>query len=232
MAINFALGHLFSRRHIDGKLAHPYSIGATTVTLNTPDASTFAGTIQDGSSGNTGGRVVIDGPATLTLTGTNTYTGGTTISAGTLQLGDGTSANGSIVGDVADNGTLAFDHQANSTTTYAGVVSRTGGLDQKAGTGTERHQHLHGRDRDRRRHASSRRRRGRSTPAEGPTSRIPIRPARTIPAPPRSARPAARSTSPAPARPSRPSPATVSGIYPLTRTATRPIHHRPPLPAP
>ncbi|MEW5311800.1 MAG: hypothetical protein WDW38_003485 [Sanguina aurantia] len=44
--------------------------------------------------------------ATLTVTGANTYTGGTTISAGTLQLGNG-GTSGSITGDVADNGTLA-----------------------------------------------------------------------------------------------------------------------------
>ena len=134
LAVTLSLAAGGTETVVDPSGSSCYSIGATTLTLNTPDASTFAGTIQDGSSGNTGGRVVVAGPATLTLTGTNTYTGGTTISAGTLQLGDGTSANGSIVGDVAGNGTLAFDHQASTTTTFAGVVSGTGGLDQKAGT--------------------------------------------------------------------------------------------------
>ena len=37
------------------------------------------------------------------LTGNSNYTGGTTISAGTLQLGAG-GTTGSIVGDVANNG--------------------------------------------------------------------------------------------------------------------------------
>ncbi|WP_163334167.1 autotransporter-associated beta strand repeat-containing protein, partial [Klebsiella aerogenes] len=38
------------------------------------------------------------GPGTLILTANNTYTGGTTISAGTLQLGSGGNT-GSIIGD-------------------------------------------------------------------------------------------------------------------------------------
>ena len=42
------------------------------------------------------------------LTGANTYTGGTTISAGTLQIGNG-GTTGSIAGNVTDNGTLVFN---------------------------------------------------------------------------------------------------------------------------
>ena len=68
----------------------------------------------------------------LMLTGDNTYTGGTTISAGTLQLGHGGTAGG-IVGDVTDNGTLAFDRS--DTMTFAGVISGSGGMAQ-IGTGT------------------------------------------------------------------------------------------------
>jgi autotransporter-associated beta strand protein len=47
-------------------------------------------------------------PGTLILTGANTYASGTTISAGTLQLGNGGSS-GSITGNVTDNGVLAFN---------------------------------------------------------------------------------------------------------------------------
>ena len=68
----------------------------------------------------------------MTLTGTNTYTGGTTISAGTLQLGNG-GASGSIVGNVVDNGTLAFDRS--DAVTSGGVISGPGSVIQ-AGTGT------------------------------------------------------------------------------------------------
>ena len=56
-------------------------------------------------------RLIVDGDdgTKLTLLGCNTYTGGTTIACMvTLQLGDG-GTNGSIEGDVTDNGTLAFN---------------------------------------------------------------------------------------------------------------------------
>jgi autotransporter-associated beta strand protein len=44
----------------------------------------------------------------LILTGANIYTGGTTISAGTLQIGSG-STTGSIGGNVTNNATLVSE---------------------------------------------------------------------------------------------------------------------------
>ena len=70
--------------------------------------------------------------ATLVLTGANTYAGGTTIASGILQLGDGGSTGG-IVGDVTNNGMLAFDRA--DTVTFAGVISGVGALEQ-FGSGT------------------------------------------------------------------------------------------------
>jgi len=69
---------------------------------------------------------------TLILSGDSTYTGGTTISAGTLQLGNG-GTTGSIVGDVTNNGALAFNRS--DTFTFPGVISGTGSVSQ-IGAGT------------------------------------------------------------------------------------------------
>ena len=78
------------------------------------------------------GSLTQAGAGTLLLTGANTYAGGTTIASGILQLGDGGST-GSIVGNVADSGTLAFDRS--DTMTFAGVISGTGAVSQ-IGSGT------------------------------------------------------------------------------------------------
>jgi outer membrane autotransporter protein len=78
------------------------------------------------------GRVNQTGPGTTVLTGDSTYAGGTTITQGTLQLGNGGNS-GSIVGDVANEGTLAFNR--GDVLTFTGAISGTGGLRQ-GGTGT------------------------------------------------------------------------------------------------
>lgn len=72
------------------------------------------------------------GNGTLILTGANTYSGGTTITGGTLQLGDGGNT-GSISGNVVNQGMLAFNR--GDTFTFAGDISGNGALRQ-SGSGT------------------------------------------------------------------------------------------------
>jgi outer membrane autotransporter protein len=79
-----------------------------------------------------GGQLTKLGAGNLALTADNSYSGGTTIAAGTLQLGNG-GTTGSITGDVTDNGVLAFDRS--DAVTFAGVISGTGAVSQ-IGTGT------------------------------------------------------------------------------------------------
>ncbi|MEG1121954.1 MAG: autotransporter outer membrane beta-barrel domain-containing protein [Citrobacter sp.] len=81
------------------------------------------------------GTVTQNGPGTAVFTGANTYTGGTIISSGVLQLGDGTSNNdGSIAGSVTNNGTLAF--RFNGSKTVSNVISGSGNVSQLSGTTT------------------------------------------------------------------------------------------------
>ncbi|MGB0792595.1 MAG: autotransporter domain-containing protein, partial [Opitutales bacterium] len=74
------------------------------------------------------GGLVKDGAETLTLSGTNTYAGGTTVNNGTL-VGD----TDSLQGAITNNGTVRFDQAADGT--YASVMSGSGAL-EKSGTGT------------------------------------------------------------------------------------------------
>jgi autotransporter-associated beta strand protein len=111
-----------------------FFLGSKTITVGGNNLSTeVSGVIQDGGIfGGVGGALVKEGSGTLTLSGTNTYTGGTTISAGTLQLGDG-GTSGSIVGDVVDNGVFAINRS--DSYTFAGAISGTGAF-QQLGAGT------------------------------------------------------------------------------------------------
>lgn len=92
-------------------------VGANTVTF----ASALGGS----------GRYTKAGSGTLVLDATATHTGGTTVAAGTLQLGTGGTARG-LASDVAvaSGATLAFNHATSLSfapaITGAGAVSKTG----------------------------------------------------------------------------------------------------------
>jgi autotransporter-associated beta strand protein len=71
------------------------------------------------------------GGGALVLTASNVYTGDTTITGGTLQLGNG-GTSGSIVGNVNDGGTFAINRA--DAVAFAGDISGAGGI-YKSGAG-------------------------------------------------------------------------------------------------
>lgn len=79
-------------------------------------------------------RLVKNDLGTLILTGANSYSGGTTVNAGLLQIGNG-STTGSITGDVLNNAGLAFNRANNLS--YGGVISGNGTIRQAGAGKTE-----------------------------------------------------------------------------------------------
>jgi fibronectin-binding autotransporter adhesin len=92
-----------------------------TLEFSRADEVTFGGAISG-----TGGVGQL-GTGTTILTGNSTYTGGTLVAAGTLQLGDG-GTSGAITGDVTNHGTLAFNRSDD--VTFGGAIFGTGGIRQ------------------------------------------------------------------------------------------------------
>jgi len=94
-------------------------------TLTVDGTTTISGVITNGGLTKAGTKV-------LTLSGANTYADGTTISAGTLQIGAG-GTSGSVSGAITNNSALLFDRS--NDLTHGGVISGTGTL-EKEGAGT------------------------------------------------------------------------------------------------
>jgi len=108
-----------------------YTVSGGTITLSstgtnnviTADSNVTA-TISSALSTSAG--IIKAGTGTLILNSVQSYTGGTTVNLGTLQLGDGTSNNGTVAGDIANAAAVVF---ANPTSlTYAGVISGIGNV--------------------------------------------------------------------------------------------------------
>ncbi len=107
------------------------NVTAVTLSVNNAVANTYGGVLEDGGAASL--ALSKSGAGTLLLAGANTYTGGTTISAGTLQLGDGTTSNGSVTGNITDNAALGFANP--NAQSYASVISGSGSV-TKSGAGT------------------------------------------------------------------------------------------------
>jgi autotransporter-associated beta strand protein len=94
------------------------NIEGSTLTLNAVRSSSFGGALVGaGSLTKTGGE-------TFSLTGANTYTGGTTVSSGTLRgnaLG--------LQGNILNNASVIFDQTGSGL--YAGNLSGTGSLEKR-----------------------------------------------------------------------------------------------------
>src|SRR5262249_29653822 len=89
--------------------------------VNNTDSARISSPIMGGSG------LTKDGAGTLILDGNSSYSGGTSIAAGTLQIGNG-AATGSITGDVGTNGVLAFNRSDD--TTFSGNVSGGGSINK------------------------------------------------------------------------------------------------------
>lgn len=127
------------------------NLGNATLTVNQGSANNYAGAI----SGT--GNVVIGGPARLTLSGANTYTGTTTVNGGTLQAGVvdvittsnalilanttgavfdlnnldqniGSLGGGGASGGNITLGTASLTVNQTASNTFAGIISGAGGL--------------------------------------------------------------------------------------------------------
>jgi autotransporter-associated beta strand protein len=84
-------------------------LGANNLTINSSASTVFGGQVADGGiAGGTGGGLTKTGPSTFTLSNADTYTGGTTISAGKLIIANTSgTATGSGPVSVLNTATLA-----------------------------------------------------------------------------------------------------------------------------
>ncbi len=118
---NFAVGGTLG---IATSSAAALTLGGSNYTVNDFDSGNFtiAGAIGDGGHG---WGFTKSGSGQMVLSGTNTYTGTTTISGGTLDLtGSGNAAN--LASPIVDNAALTFG--SNSAVTYSGNISGSGSV--------------------------------------------------------------------------------------------------------
>ncbi|MGA2176888.1 MAG: autotransporter-associated beta strand repeat-containing protein [Verrucomicrobiota bacterium] len=104
------------------------SLGTGTVTDDGILDFNVTGTLTVGTISGTG-SVINDGSGTVILPGNNTYSGGTTINAGTVQIGNGgTTGSLYLSGPVVDNGMFIFNSKGSLSLTSTGVISGSGNV--------------------------------------------------------------------------------------------------------
>lgn len=125
-AVTLSAGALLALEGFDQKINNlsgggNVALGDALLTLNNTSDTLFAGQISgDGGLTKTGSE-------TLIFTGDHLYTGATTVSAGTLQLGNG-GTTGSVAGDIVDNASLVFDHAQDLA--FSKTISGSGSVTQ------------------------------------------------------------------------------------------------------
>ena len=113
-------------------IAAPVVLGSNLSVAATPGSTlSVSGPISESNAGTT---LSVSGGGTLVLSGSNTYSGGTTVNAGTLQIGSGGSGEylASPTITMSNNATTTFNHA--DTLLYAGAISGSGQL-VKMGSG-------------------------------------------------------------------------------------------------
>ncbi|WP_181175673.1 autotransporter-associated beta strand repeat-containing protein [Mesorhizobium sp. B2-3-4] len=106
--------------------------GGETGAGDTLQVVTAAGSTLDAANVSNFESLSKQGAGTLTLTGNHAFSGGTTISGGTLQIGNGAVAGALTTPGVTNNGTLVFN--LNNDYVFNGAISGTGAVN-KLGTG-------------------------------------------------------------------------------------------------
>ena len=115
----FNLGSLSGSGTINTGPGENFSIGSL------DNNTTFSGVIAGG------GFVQKDGGGTQVLSGANTYSGGTRIDSGILQIGNGGTTGILGPGNVTNNATLAFNRSDIIDDTGLGIISGAGALDKR-----------------------------------------------------------------------------------------------------
>ncbi len=105
--------------------SNPVVFNVVRGTVNGPDLLITGAITNNG--GGSGGLTKV-GNGLMAIAGSSSYSGGTTISAGTLQAGNGTNVSGTFLGTggITNNATLVFNEGPTGTDTIGGAVGGAG----------------------------------------------------------------------------------------------------------